>query len=235
VANNLPQEKQTSGVSLVFCAALLGGLSGAAWGHDVITTKITFDREIIRIINARCATCHREGGSAFSLTNYNDARPWAKAIQEEVLERRMPPWGAVKGFGDFRDDQALTPEQIELIGDWVEGGAPEGEPKDLPEPPKWTAPAQPPHGSAKLAISGEHKLLKPLELAGILPKKIDSSVSFQMTAELPDGSIQPLLWLQPYKPAFGHPFWLRERLALPAGTAIRGVPPGAVVELLLGR
>ncbi len=44
----------------------------------------------------------------------------------------MPPWGAVKGFGDFRDDQALTPEQIELIGDWVEGGAPEGEPKDLP-------------------------------------------------------------------------------------------------------
>src|SRR3954469_12353134 len=156
----------TSGLSLVFCAALLAGLPGAAWGHDVITTKITFDREIIRIINARCATCHREGGSAFSLTNYNDARTWANAIQEEVLERRMPPWGAVKGFGDFRDDQALTPEQIELIGDWVEGGAPEGEPKDLPETPRWTPPVAHSHGSAKLAVSGDYKLQRAFDLAG---------------------------------------------------------------------
>ena len=46
----------------------------------------------------------------------------------------MPPWGAVKGFGAFRDDQSLTPEQLELIVDWEEGGAPEGEPKDLPPP-----------------------------------------------------------------------------------------------------
>jgi hypothetical protein len=222
-----------SGVSsLVFCAAFVVGLPSAAWGHDVITTKITFDREIIRIIYARCAICHREGGSVFSLASYSEARPWAKAIQEEVLERRMPPWGAVKGFGDFRDDQALTPEQMELIGDWVEGGAPEGEPKDLPETPKWTAPAPPPHGSAKRAVSGEYRLPQPLSLAGIWPKQIDPGTSFQMIAELPDGSIQPLLWLQPYKPAFGHPFWLREPLALPAGTVIRGVPAGAVVDLL---
>ncbi len=210
-------------------------MPGAAWGHDVITTKITFDREIIRIVYARCAICHREGGSAFSLTSYNEARPWAKAIQEEVLERRMPPWGAVKGFGDFRDDQALTPEQIELVGDWVDGGSPEGEPKDLPDTPKWTAPAPPPHGAAKVAVSGEYKLSQTLELAGISPKKIEPGVSFQLTAELPDGSIQPLLWLEPYKPVFGHPFWLRTPLALPAGTVIRGLPVGAVIELVPAR
>jgi hypothetical protein len=211
---------------------LIAGLPGAALGHDVITTKITFDREIVRIVYARCAICHREGGSAFSITSYSDARPWAKAIQEEVLERRMPPWGAVKGFGDFRDEQALTPEQIELIGDWVEGGAPEGEPRDIPDAPKWTAPAPPPHGSAKLAVGGEYKLRQPIDLAGIRASKVDPGASFQMIAELPDGSIQPLLWLQPYKPAFGHPFWLRVPLALPAGTVIRGVPAGAVVDLL---
>jgi hypothetical protein len=221
--------------SLVFCAALITGLPGAVYGHDVITTKITFDREIVRIIYARCAICHREGGSAFSLTSYSEARPWAKAIQEEVLERRMPPWGAVKGFGDFRDDQALTPEQIELIGDWVEGGSPEGEDKELPATPKWTAPPPPPHGSAKVAVSGDSKLRQPLELAGIRPAKIDSGASFQMIAELPDGSIQPLLWLQPYKPVFGHSFWLRVPLALPAGTVIRGLPTGAVVDLLPAR
>jgi hypothetical protein len=222
----------TAVYTLVVRAVLLVGLSCAALGHDVITTKITFDREIVRIIYARCAICHREGGSAFSITSYNDARPWAKAIQEEVLERRMPPWGAVKGFGDFRDDQALTPEQIELIGDWVEGGAPEGEPKDLPEPPKWTTPAAPRHGAAKLAVSGDYKLRQPIDLAGIRPTKVDPGVSFQMIAELPDGSIQPLLWLQPYKPIFGHPFWLRTPLALPAGTVIRGLPAGAAVDLL---
>ena len=210
-------------------------MPGAALGHDVITTKITFDREIVRIVYARCAICHREGGSAFSITSYNDARPWAKAIQEEVLERRMPPWGAVKGFGDFRDDQALTPEQIELIGDWVEGGAPEGEPKDLPVAPKWAPPAPPRHGGAKAAAGGEYKLRAVIQLAGIRPSKVDPGTSFQMTAELPDGSIQPLLWLQPYKPVFGHAFWLRVPLALPAGTLIRGLPPGAMVDLLPSR
>ena len=57
------------------------------------------------------------------------------AIKEEVLERRMPPWGAVKGFGQFQDDQGLTQEQIGLIADWVEGGAPEGDPALPPKAP----------------------------------------------------------------------------------------------------
>lgn len=114
----------------------------------------------------------------------------------------------------------------------MEGGAPEGEPKDSPETPKWTPPAPPPHGSAKVTVNGDYKLRQPLDLEGIRPSKIDAGASFQMIAELPDGSIQPLLWLQPYKPAFGHAFWLRVPLALPAGTVIRGLPAGALVDLL---
>jgi hypothetical protein len=211
---------------------LLVALAGAASAHDVITTKITFDREIIRIVQARCASCHREGGSAFSLVTYSEARPWAKAMQEEVLERRMPPWGAVKGFGDFRNDQALTPEQIELVADWVEGGAPEGEPKDLPEPPKPTLPAHQMSASVGVAVSADYKLMRPLKLAGIWPRKVKPNASFQMTAELPDGSIQPLLWLQPFKPAYSHAFWYRNPLTLPRGTVIRGIEAGATVELL---
>ena len=116
---------------LVFVASL------AVQAHDVITTKVTFDREILRLFNAHCISCHREGGSAFSLETYSAARPWAKAIGEEVLTRRMPPWGAVKGFGDFRNDQGLTAEQLELVVDWEEGGAPEGEEKDIPPAPKF--------------------------------------------------------------------------------------------------
>src|SRR5713226_5501916 len=118
----------------VLIAVLLGTVS--AWGHDVITTKITWNREIARIVYPRCASCHKPGGNAFSLMKYDEARPWAKAIQEEVLERRMPPWGAVKGFGDFRNDQALSLQQLDWIAHWVDGGAPEGDPKDLPKLPK---------------------------------------------------------------------------------------------------
>ena len=147
----------------------------------------------------------------------------------------MPPWGAVKGFGEFRNDQALTPEQIELIADWVEGGAPEGEPKDLPQPTKLPAPASASHGAAPLAVSGEYKLLRPLTLAGIRPKKLAAGASCQITAELPDGGIQPLLWLQPFKPAFGHAFWFREPLVLPRGTVIRGIPSEANMELIPAR
>jgi hypothetical protein len=223
-------------VLFIFLGTLFLGLAnmaGVAWAHDVITTKITFDREIIRIVHARCESCHREGGSAFSLMTYDEARPWAKAMQEEVLERRMPPWGAVKGFGEFRDDQALTPEQIELVADWVEGGAPEGEPKDLPAATASAPPAPAPHGSQQLAFSGDYKLLNPLKLSGMQPQKITPDLSFQITAELPDGSIQPLLWLQPYKPAYSHVFWFRSPLALPRGTVIRGVPQEATVILFL--
>ncbi len=201
-------------------------------GHDVITTKVTFDREIVRLVNAHCISCHREGGQAFSLATYQDARPWAKSIGEEVLERRMPPWGAVKGFGDFRDDHSLTPEQLELIVDWEEGGAPEGEPKDLPPPPKLLSAATLAKPAEQVVITGDAKLSSPLMLGGLWPEHLPEGASFQVTAELPDGTIYPLIWLHKYVMKFNHPFFLRTPLELPAATMIKGVPNEARIGLL---
>src|SRR4030095_4565368 len=121
-----------SGLAFACCVVLAA--------HDVITTSVTWNREISRIFFDRCASCHNEKGTAFSMMTYAEARPWAVAIKEEVLSRRMPPWGAVKGFGDFRNDQGWSQEQIELITSWVEGGVPEGNAKDLPAKPKLTRP-----------------------------------------------------------------------------------------------
>src|SRR5579862_3123760 len=101
--------------------------------HDVFSTKITWSRDISRIVVKRCLGCHQTGGTAFSLATFEESRPWAKAIKEEVINRRMPPWGAVKGFGEFKNDPSLTQEEIGLISDWVEGGSPEGEKIYLPE------------------------------------------------------------------------------------------------------
>ena len=110
--------------------------AGPLLAHDVITTRITWAREISRIVQHRCASCHRPGASApVSLLTYDDARPWARAIAEEVLERRMPPWNPVKGFGEFKHEAGLNQEEIGLIADWVEGGAPFGEERYLPPNP----------------------------------------------------------------------------------------------------
>jgi hypothetical protein len=200
--------------------------------HDIITTPITYTREIARIFQARCWSCHRPGGAAFSLMTYNEARPWAEAIKEEVLGRTMPPWGAVKGFGDFRNDQALTPEQIEVIESWADGGVPEGEPADFPkgDPAAGAGTIERTHGA--LDITGDFKLPHAFQLDGLLPDAIPEKANAQITAELPDGSVEPLVWLENYEPKFGHPFLLRTPLELPAGTIIRGVPPDARLTLL---
>jgi hypothetical protein len=70
-----------------------------------------------------------------SLATYEEARPWARAIAEELLEGRMPPWPAVKGYGRFQNAPSLTPREIDMVVSWAEGGVPRGEEKDLPAGP----------------------------------------------------------------------------------------------------
>lgn len=74
-----------------------------------------------------------------SLATYDEARPWAKAIKEELLEKRMPPWHAVRGYGEFRNAPAITQREIDLIVNWVEGGAPKGDDTDLPAGPLFSS------------------------------------------------------------------------------------------------
>ena len=58
-----------------------------------------------------------------SLVTYDDARPWARAMREEVLARRMPKWHAARGYCQFANDRSLTPFEIALVVAWVDGGA----------------------------------------------------------------------------------------------------------------
>jgi hypothetical protein len=120
-------------VSLLFIAICVFPFASRA--HEPITTKVRFNKELVRILQRNCLSCHHPGGIAMSLATYEEARPWAKAIKEEVLEKRMPPWRAVKGYGDFRNAPSLTQRDVDLIANWVEGGAPKGDDKDLPPGP----------------------------------------------------------------------------------------------------
>jgi hypothetical protein len=201
---------------------LLVLMAGAflAPAHDLITTKLTWSAEISRIVYKRCAGCHREGGSApMPLTSFEAAGPWAKAIRDEVISRRMPPWGAVKGFGEFREDLSLTDDEITRIAEWVEGGAPEGDPRYLPAsvPPPQTL-AAPQRG---VAIRGT-VLKKAVTVLGIRP--LQDSARAKITAHTPDGVI-PMLWLLNYRMKFARVFTYRDPVRLPAATRLVAEPP----------
>lgn len=161
-----------------------------------------------------------------SLVRYEEARPWAKAIKEEVLERRMPPWGAVKGFGDFKDDQGLTQEELHLIADWVEGGAPKGDDRYLPDPPgpPWEAPAPARRGPV---VSKSLRLKRSVLLEAVTPADLPKGANLRSVAVLPDGGVVPLLWLYNYDPRFRRVYEYREPIRLPEGTWLHVIPPGA--------
>jgi hypothetical protein len=121
---------------LVVAFCLFASLRPRAGGaHEPITTKVMFNKEVIRILARNCLACHAPGKikSDISFTTYEEARPWAKAIKEEVLEKRMVPFQAVKGYGSFVHDYTLPQRDVELLVSWIEGGAPRGDAKDYPK------------------------------------------------------------------------------------------------------
>jgi len=99
------------------------------------SSLVTFNRDILPILQNRCQECHRPGeATPMPLVTYKDVRPWAKAIKEATLIKRMPPWFADPHFGKFANDRRLSEEEIRKISTWADEGAPEGDAKDRPAP-----------------------------------------------------------------------------------------------------
>ena len=99
------------------------------------TGSVTFSKDVAPILQKNCQGCHRPGEAApMSLRTYQEARPWAKAMKQAVLAKKMPPWFADAQYGHFRNDRSLPQKDIDTLVSWVDAGAPEGDPKDLPQP-----------------------------------------------------------------------------------------------------
>jgi hypothetical protein len=214
---------------------IVGGALAAcvtvAYAHDV-TTHVTWNREISRIVFTRCAPCHRLGGTAFSLMTYAEASPWAKGIKESVLTRSMPPWGAVKGFGHFRNDQSLTQEELDLFEKWVNGGAPEGNPNDLPSRPRIVLiPVVEPRPGERTMHDGD-RFETAFVLDGFRSVNHPKGQTAQVTIGFPDGRVEPLVWLSGDDGQVDHPFLLRRPLAIPAGAVLHGLPAGSSLVLM---
>jgi mono/diheme cytochrome c family protein len=212
------------------------GLAGSGLpvrAHDV-NTNVTWNREISRIFTARCAACHQPGGQAFALLTFQDALPWAAAIKASVLQRQMPPWGAVKGFGSFRNEQALGQEELDLIRAWVDGGSPEGNPDHLALRPRVPALAAADRRAGAIVVDERYLFDRPFVLDGFVVKDIPAGGGARITVEFPDGRIEPLVWLHDYRPQAAHPFLLRRPVRLPAGARLRGLAGGSLLLLPAG-
>jgi hypothetical protein len=100
---------------------------------------VTFNKDVLPILQKNCQVCHRPGEiGPMSFLTYEGTRPWAKAIKEAVLSRKMPPWFADPEVGHFINERMLSEADVKTLVDWVDGGAPEGTSKSKPAPLQWT-------------------------------------------------------------------------------------------------
>jgi hypothetical protein len=97
--------------------------------------NVTFNKDVLPVLQKRCQECHRPGEIApMSFMSYEAARPWAKAMKAAVLTKKMPPWFAEEGTLPLAHDRTLSEAEVQTIVAWADGGAPEGDAKDKPAP-----------------------------------------------------------------------------------------------------
>lgn len=118
---------------------IFGLLTAAAvFGAEGTPANVTFNKDVLPILQKHCQTCHRPGEiGPMPLLTYENARPWAKSIRTNVLTRKMPPWFADPKYGHFSNDRTLSERDIHTVVSWVDEGAPQGDPKDKPAPMQW--------------------------------------------------------------------------------------------------
>ena len=122
----------------LFCLAVAAVVIARGDFSGAEAAAPTFSKDIAPILAKNCMSCHRPGEIApMSFMSYKEVRPWAKSIREKVVNREMPPWHADPAHGEWTNDRRLSQKDIDAIRAWVDGGAPEGDPKDLPQAPKF--------------------------------------------------------------------------------------------------
>ena len=118
-------------------ALFVGGLLALPAAAAEPARTVTFSKDVAPIFQARCQSCHEPGSIApMSLITFQEARPWAKSIKARVSARQMPPWHIDRSVGvqKFKNDMSLTDDQVDTIVKWVDQGAVQGNPADLPAP-----------------------------------------------------------------------------------------------------
>jgi len=185
----------------------------------------TFAKDIAPIFQAKCQACHHQGTSApMSLVTYADARPWAKSIQQRVSNRDMPPWHLDKtvGIKQYKNDRSLSDREIETIVRWVDAGAPQGNPADMPPPRAFQSEAEWFIGEPDLKVTtpndfvmyekgpdwwidqfaevtlDEDRWIKAMEIKPSNPKIVHHVVVYAIEPDAPEGTPETGVMLHEY-------------------------------------
>ncbi len=119
---------------------VLGAVAAPAVAQGQVPEAPTFTKDIAPIFQAKCEACHRPDSiGPMALRTYAEARPWARSIRARVEARQMPPWHVDRtvGIQSFKNDRSLTDDQVATVLKWVDRGAPQGDPKDMPAAKTW--------------------------------------------------------------------------------------------------
>lgn len=113
---------------------LLGSLLAATLIHAA-PQRPTFYKDVLPVLQNKCQGCHRPGEAApMSFLTYEGTRPFAAAIRQAVVTKKMPPWSADPAHGKFANDPTLSEAEKQTLLAWIDAKAPAGNPKDAPAP-----------------------------------------------------------------------------------------------------
>ncbi len=227
---------RSAGVRVLSCSLGVFAAAAVLAAHDPITTRVTWIGEISRIVEARCASCHSSSArGTMSLATYEEARPWARAIKEEVLTRRMPKWHAVRGYGDFSNDPSLSPFEIALIAAWADGGAPRGTAADARAAATSAAAREAerlPAGAREVVLPCGEQAAPEGTLLAIRPM-LDKGGSVGVSVRLPDGRREIVGWIRDFDPASPTTYRLRLPLILPPKATVSAQSAAASCRITL--
>src|SRR5262249_28067071 len=124
-------------LAMVLTVAALGSeISSSSVSTD--QTPVTFNKDVLPILQKNCQSCHRPGAVApMSFLTYESTRPWAKAIKAAVLTQAMPPWFPDRHDGEFRNAPKVTQADIQTLTAWADTGAREGDEAEKPAAVQW--------------------------------------------------------------------------------------------------
>ena len=211
--------------------------------------QVTFTRDIAPIFQAKCQTCHHQGTSApMSLMTYDEVRPWARSIQLRVASREMPPWHLDKtvGIREYKNDRSLNDAEIATVVRWAEGGAPQGDPADMPKPLTFRPDTEWFIGEPDLKVTtdkdfvmypngpdwwidqfgvvtlSEDRWIKAMEIKPSNPKIVHHAVVYAIEPDAPEGTPETGVQLHEYAVGkYGDIFGDNTGRLLKAGTRLR--------------
>jgi hypothetical protein len=162
------------GLALVMCVLVPTASSSQERTQEQTHTQTpTFSKDVLPILQRSCQNCHRPDTAApMSFLTYQEVRPWAKSIKLRVTTRQMPPWHIDRSIGEYLDDPSLSDGEIATISKWVDGGALQGNPADVPPPLKFTPADEWIYGEPDLVVQMQKGFTIPATGPDFLPSEV---------------------------------------------------------------